>query len=83
MLRNWWFAFRWGWLYIHVTRHFERDELARKVAWKLPRHVAYWAFIRVYAESGDAPGPEFIRACEAWHDEVAFDGSEAGYGPGI
>ena len=45
-------------------------ELPEKFAWwfayKLPRKVAYLAFIRVYAASGDAPGPEFARACDKW-----------------
>jgi hypothetical protein len=34
--------------------------------WKLPRHLAYWAFIRVYSADGQGPGPEFERVCRAW-----------------
>ena len=36
------------------------------IAWKLPRKVALWAFIRVYAKDGSAPGPEYERAYKAW-----------------
>lgn len=36
------------------------------VAWHLPHRVAMWTFIRVYAESGDGPGPEYKQALDAW-----------------
>lgn len=36
------------------------------IAWALPRRIALWAFIRVYACDGQAPGPEYVRVYEAW-----------------
>jgi hypothetical protein len=36
------------------------------VAWRLPRRIALWAFIRVYALDGQAPGPEYTRIYNAW-----------------
>jgi len=36
------------------------------IAWKLPRRVALWTFIRVYAFDGEAPGPEYERVYKAW-----------------
>ena len=51
-LRAWWY-----WV---------KEALPRQFAWWLPRQVALWAFIRVYAATGDAPGPEYSRAYDAW-----------------
>ena len=42
------------------------DNLCWKIAWLLPRRIAYLAFIRVYASSGEGPGPEFKTALDAW-----------------
>ena len=42
------------------------EKLARNIAWLLPRRIAYHAFIRVYAATQDAPGPEFEAACKSW-----------------
>ena len=36
------------------------------IAWHLPRKVALWAFIRVYAKDGEAPGPDYKRIYDAW-----------------
>lgn len=36
------------------------------VAWRLPRRVALWAFIRVYANSHQSPGPEYALAHDVW-----------------
>ena len=35
-------------------------------AFWLPRRVALWAFIRVYAADGEGPGPEYSRVYDAW-----------------
>lgn len=42
------------------------DTLPMKCAWWLPRKVALWAFIRVYSCTGDAPGPDYGNAYDAW-----------------
>jgi len=39
------------------------------VAWLLPHHVAYWTFIRVYANWGESPGDDYKRVCDAWEAE--------------
>lgn len=54
--RNWGIWWRWYW----------GERLAFRLAWWLPRRVALWAFIRVYAADGLAPGPEYDRVCRAW-----------------
>lgn len=36
------------------------------IAWKLPKRVALWTFIRVYTKDGQSPGPEYIRVYDAW-----------------
>lgn len=52
LLRGW-----WAWVV---------DTFPQQIAWLLPRKVALWAFIRVYAASGESPGPEYRRAYDAW-----------------
>ena len=42
------------------------EAIPRQLAWMLPRKIAWWALIRVYAQTGDAPGPEYGRVYEAW-----------------
>ena len=42
------------------------DATPRQIAWWLPHQIALWAFIRVYAHTGDAPGPEYTRVYDAW-----------------
>lgn len=42
------------------------EGLPMAIAWALPRRVALWAFVRVYAADGEAPGPEYERAYKAW-----------------
>ena len=36
------------------------------VAWKVPRKIALWTFIRVYALDGQGPGEEYRRVYDAW-----------------
>lgn len=57
-----------GW-YGFTARLFWREVKAWaqwRLAMALPRSVALLAFVRVYAASTDAPGPEFSRVYDAW-----------------
>jgi hypothetical protein len=36
------------------------------IAWLLPRQIALWTFIRVYAADGQSPGPDYERVYKAW-----------------
>lgn len=36
------------------------------VAWRLPKRIAFWTFIRVYSKDGQAPGIEYDRVCREW-----------------
>lgn len=36
-----------------------------QAAWWVPRRLAYWCFIRVYASWGEC-GPDFPKVCAAW-----------------
>lgn len=56
-LRDWWY---W----------FSREGLPAWVAFHLPRRVALWAFIRVYAADGSAPGEEYRRVHDAWEAQA-------------
>lgn len=38
----------WWW---RVSRKFEWDYIARSIAFRLPRRVTYWAFVRVFANT--------------------------------
>jgi len=51
--------------WIYPIRRWFRD-IPMKLAWMLPRSVALWAFIRVYACDGDCPGPEYEQKYKAW-----------------
>ena len=37
-----------------------------KAAWLVPASIAKLVLIRVHAETGDAAGPEFVRAYDVW-----------------
>lgn len=54
------------WWWWHIGRRIRRDNVYMKLAWLVPRPIAYWCFIRVYACTGEAPGPEYVTACKAW-----------------
>ena len=56
--RGWGVRAWWHW--------FTTDGFPMWCAWRLPRYIAYWAFIRVYAADGNCPGPEYTRVCRAW-----------------
>lgn len=52
-LKSWWLWFR-------------IEGFPLWIAWHLPKRVALWAFIRVYAHSTDSPGSEYQRVYDAW-----------------
>lgn len=52
-VRDW-----WQWV--------RREGLPLWIAFRLPRRVVYWAYIRVSASATDSPGTEFDLACKAW-----------------
>ena len=54
-----------GW-YLSGWLAWVKEATPRQLAWMLPRRVALWAFIRVYAADGEAPGPEYSRCYDAW-----------------
>lgn len=58
-----WIRGEWWW---RVSRHWRRDAIERRVAWWIPRNVALWCFIRVYAAGVDSPGPEYRDIYDAW-----------------
>ena len=58
------FLIRFDWPIYRVRRWF--TDIPMKLAWMLPRKVALWAFIRVYACDGDGPGPEYSQKYDAW-----------------
>jgi len=51
--RDWWF---W----------FTRTAVPMWIAWRIPRYIAMWVFIRVYSCDGCSPGPEYTRVMQAW-----------------
>lgn len=59
---NGWFLSGW-WYWV-------KDITPMKIAWWLPRKIAYWAFIRVYAFGVDSPSREFAQICDAWEKKV-------------
>ncbi len=56
--KGWYFSGWWYWF---------KEQVPMQLAWWLPKKVAYWAFIRVYAKSGNGPGPEFKQICDEWN----------------
>lgn len=55
--RGWYLSGWWEWV---------KQSMPMWIAFRLPKNVAYWAFVRVYANSGIAPGPEYKQVFEAW-----------------
>ena len=41
------------------------------VAWRLPKQIALWAFIRVYIHDGHGPSSEYCRIHDAWMSQGA------------
>lgn len=52
----------WFW---RVRRHFQADDLRRRIAWWIPRKIALWVFVRVYACIGEV-GPDYDRVYHTW-----------------
>lgn len=65
-----WLRDEWWW---RVTRHFEPDNLRWRIAFLIPRKVALFVFIRVYAASTDG-----ILPCGCY--ERCYDGWQNGAG---
>jgi hypothetical protein len=55
------------WWWWHAGRHLEADAICRRVAFWLPRRLALWAFIRVYAAWGEC-GPDYPEVYSAWEN---------------
>jgi len=61
--RAWWF---W----------FSTEGFPMWIAWKLPKRIALWTFIRVYAADGQGPGPEYKRVYDFWESGPRRKGRE-------
>jgi hypothetical protein len=55
-----------GWGPVCWWHWFSHEGFPQWVAWALPRRIALWAFIRVHAADGNAPGQEYVRVYNAW-----------------
>lgn len=51
--RAWWFWFK-------------NEAFPMWCAWRVPRYIALWVFIRVYCADGCSPGPDYERVYKAW-----------------
>jgi hypothetical protein len=49
----------------------ERDKVARWVAWRLPKRVTYWAFIRLATQGGNGPFRQVDDVLKAHGEEFA------------
>lgn len=67
-LRDRWLSFRHGWLWWHVTRHWQPEEIARRLAYWVPRKVALFVYIRVLVASNrfDPDMNEYKAVHDAW-----------------
>lgn len=57
------FGPRYWWHWFHT------EAFPMWIAWKLPRRIAMWTFIRVYAADGQSPGEEYTRVCNFWDSQ--------------
>lgn len=55
----------WYWYDVRCWLETRPDVWAWWLAWKLPRKVALYAFVRVYGVLGDC-GPDYEYAYKAW-----------------
>jgi hypothetical protein len=55
--KGWYISGWWAWIC---------ESFPMWIAWYLPRRIALWAFIRVYAFANYNTGPEYDRICKAW-----------------
>lgn len=51
---------------LRLWRHEAADKIRWRIAYLLPRSIALMAFVRVYASTMDAPGPEYVAAYKAF-----------------
>lgn len=70
--------FWWHWYFWPKVRAKEiADKWARKLAWRLPKSVVKWAFVRVYAFGIGKYGPteEYALIATAWdlQEPLQFD----------
>ncbi len=67
-----WYHAGYQWFRLRLWWHALPERWAWRLAYLLPRRMAYFAFIRVYACIGDC-GPDFARVCDEWerrgHDD--------------
>lgn len=56
------------WYYWHIQRHLTVDAVQWRLAWWVPRKIALYVFIRVYACTGDGPDDSYSRIYKAWED---------------
>jgi len=63
-IRRW--SLRYRWWVLRLWLHGLPDRLCWHLAYWLPRRVALFAFVRVYASTGDGPGPEYERIYRTW-----------------
>ena len=45
---------------------FKNEGFPMWIAWRIPKNIALWTFIRVYSKDGLAPGEDYSRVYNAW-----------------
>lgn len=65
-----WWDVGYRWFCVRLWFRERPDKIAWWLANKLPRQVALYAFVRVYAACSDAPVPEYARVYQAWEAAV-------------
>lgn len=55
-----WQIYTKGWGFRSWWYKCKTEFIPMYIAWKLPKSVALWAFIRVYAKDGNCPGEEHV-----------------------
>lgn len=68
----WWHCYFWPRLRFNETR----DKFYRWLAWKLPRQLAMWAYVRVYtyATPNIGPSEEYAIVATCWEQQQHMDG---------
>lgn len=61
-----WRMWTYGWGVKSWWSWFREDGFPIWVAWRLPKRIAFWTFIRIYSKDGQAPGIEYDRVCREW-----------------
>ena len=55
----------WYWWDLRYWWHRAIERTQWKIAWLIPRKIALYVFVRVYAVTGDC-GPDYDRVYKAW-----------------